>query len=94
MTPLRARLAAAAPGLDDATMDALERAALPAIVWSPWKTAHIGKLQVGAINRVWARGELWSAFVPGAGLPTEMHPTEAAAREALERAVIVVIYGQ
>lgn len=60
---------------------------LPPITWSPWDTAHIGKLQVGAVHRMWAKDELWSAYVPGTGMPPAVYHSREAARAALVAAV-------
>ena len=88
--PLRARLAAAAPALDDATLDAIERAALP-LVWRDGM-AYLGQIHVGAVYRAMARHD-WLCIPRGIpNIPASAHPTEAAARAALETAVMEAIY--
>ena len=95
MTPLRARLAAAAPGLDDATLDALERAAVEALYGVSWNrkgVAHFGPLVRGEIRTLLSDPLKYSAHVYGASYAIDgFFDTEAAAREALEQAVMEAI---
>jgi len=97
MTRIRAALAAAAPDLAPEVLDRLAEAATEAafrITWSPpteWGTVYgkIGPYGAGAYYR--DGGRWWSVPLSGAGAD---HPTEAAARAALERAVREAVNGQ
>jgi len=93
MTRIRAALAAAATDLAPEVIDRLAEAATEAafrVRWDKNGWASLGSFYMGKVHRT----NVWNC-VPRVliGYPSE-HPTESAARAALERAVMEAVNGQ